>query len=223
MRRVLELAGFTGFFVASLAVLGCGGDGGSGSGSGFNVGGPSSCGQVLPCGGDLTGTWAFDTACITAAGIADATSGATCPGESLAVTDVKVSGTATFNPDLTYAFDALSKQATYRLSVPQSCLGGATCDQVPASLLATGEFQSANCSGTSTCTCTVVQIPVIASESGTYTISGNTVLTTSDVGNPGSIDYCVQTNHFHITITQAMSMGMAGQATIIEDTVATKQ
>ena len=60
-------------------------------------------------------------------------------------------------------------------------------------------------------------------KSGTYTISGNTVLTTSDVGNPGSIDYCVQTNHFHITITQAMSMDMAGQATIIEDTVATKQ
>ena len=54
----------------SLPVLGlaCGGSGGGG----FNVGGPTSCGQVSPCGGDIVGSWAFTTGCITAVGIKDA-------------------------------------------------------------------------------------------------------------------------------------------------------
>jgi hypothetical protein len=33
------------------------------------------CGQVAPCGGDLSGTWAFGTGCLTAAGVKDAESG----------------------------------------------------------------------------------------------------------------------------------------------------
>jgi len=220
MRRVVELAAVTGLSLVSL-VLGCGG--GGGGPSGFGVGGPSKCGQVLPCAGDLTGSWAFDTGCITAAGITEATAGTTCPGETLGVTDVKVSGTATFNADMTYTLDALSQQATFVLTVPSGCVGGVGCPMVAVSILATGQFDSVNCTGTSTCTCTVVQTPVVANETGTYTVAGNTLTTTSDTGNVTSVDTCVQTPYLHMVLTQAMSMGAMGQATIIEDTVGTKQ
>jgi hypothetical protein len=202
-------------------VVGCGGSGGGGAG--FNVGGPSACGRVGPCGGDPVGTWNFDTGCITAAGVRASMSGNSCPGTSIAVTGVSVSGTATFNADLTYALDALMKQGTYRVYVPPACLGAATCDDISASVLATGAFQSVTCTSGGGCTCSAVQTPIIVNESGAYTISGSTLLTTADTGATSSIDYCVQGMYLHMLDTQSMNMGLMGQATVDEDTVATKQ
>ena len=130
------------------AVAGCGGGSGNGS-QGFGVGGPTMCGQVSPCAGDLTGTWSFTTGCITAVGIKDAESGANgaCPAESVGVTAASVSGTATFNSDMTYTFTALTSQATYSLDVPGSCLNGGSCSSVANSLTGSGVFESAAARG----------------------------------------------------------------------------
>ena len=91
-------AGFA-FACFMVGVAGCGNGTGNGS-QGFGVGGAMMCGQVSPCGGDLTGTWNFAAACITAIGIKDLES--VCPGLSVDVTSASISGTATFNSDMTY-------------------------------------------------------------------------------------------------------------------------
>jgi hypothetical protein len=48
------------FACVTVAVAGCGGGSGNGS-QGFGVGGPTMCGQVSPCAGDLTGIWNLTT------------------------------------------------------------------------------------------------------------------------------------------------------------------
>ena len=207
--------------VAVAVVAGCS----SGSGGGaFNVGGATRCGQIEPCGGDLTGTWAFTTGCVTSLGFKEAVSGAasSCSGETVAVTGVSVSGTMTFNADGTYVASALSKQGTYSLNVPASCLNGTACSTVASSLEASGEFETASCSGVAGCACTAVQTPITVTESGSYTISGSTVTMASTTGS-STVSYCVDGSTFHLLDTSTMSMGPMGQAAIDEDTIGLKQ
>jgi hypothetical protein len=202
-----------------VAGLGCGGGNGDGS---FDVGGPTSCGLVQPCGGSPVGTWTVTTGCITGIGIKDATSGATCTGESLSVTNINESGILVFNADMTYSFVGLSEQASYHVNVPQSCVGG-TCSDAALALQGTGEFSSASCTGSSLCSCNAVQTPITDTENGTYTLAGNTIMTTSTTGGTSLLDYCVQGSYIHLIVTSTMSMGAMGQAAIDEDTIGLKQ
>jgi hypothetical protein len=160
--------------------------------------------------------------CITGIGIKDAEAGGTCTGESIAVTAINEFGTLVFNADMTYAFTGLSEQATYRVSVPQSCVGG-TCSDAALGLEATGVFESASCTGSSTCSCTAVQTPITDTESGTYMLIGNTLVTTSTAGQASTISYCVQGSYIHLIDTSTMSMGPMGLAAIDEDTIGVRQ
>jgi hypothetical protein len=204
-----------------VAVAGCGGNGNQG----FGVGGPTMCGQVSPCGGDPTGTWNLTTGCVTGVGIKDAESGTSgaCPGESVGITAVSVSGTVTFNSDMTYTFTALTSQGTYSLSVPSSCLNGASCSTVAGSLEESGVFESASCSGSSGCSCTALQTPIVDSESGTYTISGDTLTTVPGTGSTTTLPFCVMGSTLHLLDTSTTSMGAMGQAVVDEDTIGLKQ
>jgi len=211
------LMGFA--LVAGLA--GCGSSDGP---AGFNVGGVSHCGTVLPCGGDVVGTWQVTTGCITAAGIA-ASQGNTnaCPQASLSVIDISAIGTLVFGADLTYTMTAFSVQSTAQIITPASCVTGGTCADAAQSLLASSDFQSAACTGTTTCKCTAVQSPAVDTESGTYTLSGTTIVTRSSLAGTGRFDYCVQGSSLHLLADTSTGAGDAGPITVDNDTVAQKQ
>jgi hypothetical protein len=121
----------------------------------------------------------------------------TCSGESISLTSISVSGTATFNADMTYML-SLSEQAAVRLSLPQSCLQGHTCGDLQTALESTGDFASVPCSTSGACSCDAAQPTNAAIESGTYTLSGSTVTTTSSTGAVSAISYCVQGAELHL-------------------------
>jgi hypothetical protein len=207
-------------------VLGCGSSGPSG----FGVGGANMCGEVEPCGGDLTGAWMFTTTCITSVGIKDAEGGASCAGEAASVTAASSSGTLTFNSDMSYTATSLETQASYAFYFPSQCTNGLSCSSIATNLQSSSAVQSASCSGSSSCTCDVVQAPIGGSETGTYTVSGTTVTLTPTgggtsfvTGTTGGASYCVQGSTLHAIVTSTKSMGSMGQAAVDEDTIGIKQ
>jgi hypothetical protein len=207
---------------ASLLGAGCGG--GGGGPAGFNLGGPSMCGVIAPCGGDVVGTWNASVGCVTSAGLREAESGITCPGFSISVTNVNVSGTFTFKTDMTYSFTGLSEQAMYQATVPVGCVAGHSCAAAATGIDSTGDFESASCTGTTTCSCTALQTPNVDTESGTYTLSGTTFTTFPSNGLPTStLSYCVEGANLHVLATTMPSLGAVGQMIVAEDTVAQKQ
>jgi hypothetical protein len=204
-------------------VAGCGGGSPSTGGGAFNVGGPSMCGQVAACGGDLTGTWSFGSGCVTSAGIKATLAGDGCPGETAAVTALDIAGSMTFNDDMTYSIDGLVQQGTYAIKIPSSCLGGASCDYAATELMAPGEFATASCTGSGTCSCTAAQSPAASSDSGTYVVSGTTFTMASITGANNTVSYCVQGPILHLVVTSTMTMGGAVQLVVESDAIGLKQ
>jgi hypothetical protein len=88
-----------------------------------------------------------------------------------------------------------------------------------------GSLRIGRCTGSASCSCTALQTPVVDSESGTYTISGNTVTTVPSTGSTTTttVAYCVMGSPLHMLETSTMSMGAMGQAAIDEDTIGIKQ
>lgn len=178
-------------------------------------GGSGSCGKVSPCGGNVVGTYNVSAACFDEAAlnmeiIAD------CPGASVKLSGFNVSGNSSFNADMTYSVNetiAVSASET----IPASCLSMSgitlTCaqlDQAIQMLLTEnpGTYQSAHCSGSSSCTCTFTLAPQTTSESGTYTTSGTTITTTDSTGATSSSEYCVQGSELHmLQVDMTMAMG----------------
>ena len=155
---------------------------GCGSGSGNDVIGGSGCG-VGPCGGDVVGTWNATGLCVDKSVLMSAfVSGLmdSCSGASLAdTTSFTPSGTLTFNSDLTYDI-ALTLNGSVGINVPPSCFQGGTCAQFGAALQDVvandPTIQSVACTGN--CICTFVEAPMQDAESGSYTVSGSSLLTT---------------------------------------------
>jgi hypothetical protein len=202
--------------------------GGGSEPDGFAVGGATMCGEVEPCGGDLTGSWVFTNACYTSTGIKDGEA-ASCAGITLSVTALYASGTLAFASDMTYTATALMNGGTLVYSDPESCHNGLSCSQLATDIQTSGGVQSAYCTGSGTCSCTVVKGQTF-SESGTYTTSGSTFSVTPTgggtsriTGSAGSGSYCVQGATLHLLSTSTMSMGTTGQVGIDQDTIGTKQ
>lgn len=204
------------FFAAATGLTACGG----GSGG--------SCGKVEPCGGNLVGHWVVSGSCVNKAALmtdlADVFA-TLCPEFSVGTINYKVSGSLTFNTDMSYAFD-LMEAADFKLNFPASCVQsvGATCADVQATLAdPTDPTTSVTCAGTSGCTCTFVTAPSTSSDTGTYTLAGTAAMLTNASGTSGG-EYCVQGNDLHLTeVDRTMNMGPMGQATINQDIVAKKQ
>ena len=64
-------------------------------------GGGGSCAKVAPCGGDVTGNWTISGACFNAAAL-NMNIGMSCPGAAVNIRVFSVTGSASFNADLTY-------------------------------------------------------------------------------------------------------------------------
>jgi hypothetical protein len=197
---------------------------GTGGGAGTAGGGATgSCGQVEPCGGVLTGTWAFTADCVNSASL-QPTAEMLCATASIGAVTASVSGSVSFNSDLTYDISQ-TETVVIPWTIPSSCTAGATCAGFGANTQAkldTGE--TFVCSGTSTCACTQTAMSV-TTDSGTYATTGTGLALISAItGDTTSGGYCVQGSTLHvITVDGTMNMGPMGQATIDEDVTAVKQ
>jgi len=164
--------------------------------------GGGSCTSSATCGGNITGTWNVTQACETAS---VTPSSGLCAAETVQAGPVTISGTATFNSDMTYTI-ALNESVTETLSIPASCLTVAgttlTCAELSETINgaegsdAGGPEFSCSTAG-SGCTCTIIDAEPI-SESGTYATSGSTLTTTPSSGGGGSANYCVSGNSLHV-------------------------
>jgi hypothetical protein len=187
------------------------------------VGGGDSCGRVQPCGGDVAGDWTIAGMC----GTEGVMSVSSCPAATGTASETW-SGTLTFDASMTYATN-LTVSGTASVTYPQSCLtaSGVTlsCAQLgqglQMELMANpGMFQSAHCTGTSSCVCTLTLDSRPMMDSGTYTTSG-TQLATS--GTLGSRPYCVKGSDLHLlTVDATAAAGPIGSLVITGDLVATR-
>jgi len=215
--------------VSSMAGGGCGtssggGEGGSsggtngaggsaaggvhGSGGGGSAGG--SCANVLPCGGDLVGTWTVSSSCLNVSGQLDLTLvGAGCA--SAPVTGaLQVSGTWTANSDGTYTDDTLTT-GSEQFTLAPACLvissTPVTCAGV-GSILSSLGYETVGCSdaagGGCDCTATVHQAGTLgwvspaASTSGNYTTAGSVATISGDAGD-ATYAYCASASTLTLT------------------------
>jgi len=193
-----------------------------------------SCGKVQPCGGDIVGDYTITGTCVNngtiAMQIAQYLPG--CPQLTANVSSLHVSGTQSFNADLTYSADEMVT-ASGQAMVPPSCLmsGGITLtcpelDLLLQQLISTnpGQLQSAHCTGGTTCLCGFVLAPMHLLQTGTYTTSGTNLTLMASDGTYAADQYCVQKNELHlITVNTTMPIGAMGQVNIDSDTVETRK
>jgi hypothetical protein len=118
-----------------------------------------------------------------------------CPATTITNVTGTVSGSVTFTA--TNYTVATTRSFAYTLTFPLSCFSGPTCADLGLSFAQNAQFQSASCSGTTTCVCPIVGQPMNASEAGTYTTSGSTLVTTPNGGGTDSVSYCVEGNRVH--------------------------
>jgi hypothetical protein len=192
--------GVLGVLLASSAALGCGGASGG------------TCASGTACGGDIVGTWAVTSSCIS-----ETITGGQCAGGTQTVAGT-VTGTITYGADLTYNQNFVLI-ATQTASVPTACLVSGTitltCDQFRQQILTSGAYTTATCSPTSGgCACTG-SINRTAQVTGTYTTTGSGLLTTtSSTGGVSNFDFCAKgttlTLSPHLTPTATATVTASG-------------
>jgi hypothetical protein len=181
-------------------------------------GGGGSCGKVTPCGGDVVGSYTITAGCINNAALNMqlGSTSTSCPGLSVSVSGTNVTGSGSFNADMTYTVTETVKLSAVE-TIPTSCLSQSgvtlTCAQLDQALqqeIASGSttISSGHCSGTSSCTCSFTIPAQTTTETGTYTTSGTTITMTPSTGTTSSDSYCVQGNELHVmSVDMTMPMG----------------
>ena len=186
---------------------------------------------MQPCGGDVVGDWTISGACANGASLAMQVV-PNCPTVMATGVNVHASGSASFKADMTYTLNqTLTVSASGTL--PSSCLvyAGLTlsCAQFDVLIqqyvaMYPMMLQAAHCSGDQTCNCNFTLAPQTTMETGTWSTTGTTLLTTPSTTVSYATDYCVQKNELHMmTVDTTMPMGPMGEATISADTVFTKK
>jgi hypothetical protein len=180
-------------------------------------GGSGSCGKVAACGGDVVGSYTISAGCINSAALnMDIGGSSSCPGLAINVAGASVTGSGSFNADMTYTVNETIKLTAVE-TIPTSCFstGGitVTCAQLDQELqseIAAGssDISSGHCTGTTTCNCTITTAAMTTTQSGTYTTSGTTITMTSSTGTVSTDSYCVQGNELHVmSVDMTMPMG----------------
>jgi hypothetical protein len=154
----------------------------------------TTCANSPPCGGNIVGKWTITSSCVSAS--ADVF-GVECPSATVTSSHLQVTGTLTYNADMTYTSSGTLSGSVVAM-IPASCLvfGGltVTCAQInqvfpndPTSGL------TVSCTGSSSCTCTETFTNAASAESGTFTTTAAGLLTTtSSDGSVGESDYCLK-------------------------------
>ena len=172
--------------------------GGSSSGGA----GGASCANVVPCGGDVVGTWTVTSSCLRVTGQLDMSMLSLGCASASVTGALQVTGTWTAKADGTYS-DNTTTSGNEQIILPASCLtvsGTAITCQGFTSLLAALGYEAVSCTGVAgggcTCSASVAQtggtglVSIDAQTSGTYKASGN-VVTTDGVAR---YSYCVSGN-----------------------------
>jgi len=200
--------------VVGLALFGCGGSVGEAT---------PSCLAVHPCGGDLVGTWRFVAACTADTGTLTAVAGAHCPGTTVSSSDLTVSGSITFNADLTYVARGWKSGSNQTWTSPESCLGGSCAEHNFSISLDYGGFSNESCSGSGgVCACDASGLGVIT-ETGTYTASGFGFHLDGPTGGRGTTQYCVKEPFLHVIAEDVTSVDPPGELIVVLDEVAIRQ
>jgi hypothetical protein len=209
-----------------------GGGGMTGAGGGAATGGTTGtgggaavCGDVVPCGGDVTGTWTVKESCLTLGGDMDMTLfGIGCTSSSISGT-LSVTGTLTFDAAGTYT-DNTATSGSPQVVMPAKCLlvSGTTtiCGNVN-SPFSTAGFTEATCTddtatGGCNCTATVTQatgfgvISTYTSSSGNYTVAGNVL--TIDESEGIAYSYCVSGNTMTLVPTYTKNGTLTGSVVL---------
>src|SRR5262245_46639820 len=179
----------------SIAAAGCGDDGGG------------SCGTVQPCGGDAVGSWNASAACADKANaeavFLQLASGLGCQAATLGSYSLAASGNLTLLADQTYT-STLEVRTSANVNVPSSCLQGLTCQLLTLAFQGVstqfGDIESANCTGSMSCTCAVTINSPVFDSPGTYAVSatGTGLSLTSAMGTVGDEPYCVKGSELHV-------------------------
>ncbi len=184
----------------------------------------TSCGAVAPCGGDVVGSWAITSSCLSPSGMfatekqafftqfcAGGAGGTTDAGSSAVKNDVASAswtGTWSFNGTMSYTVSIL---ATVHETF--SCDDGEACTALDTEIKAAqanyATLQSAGCSagGGGGCTCSV-EWSSLNNEAGTYGSSGTALSLAPAGGLPtAQIGYCVQGDTMHWIPTTSVAAG----------------
>lgn len=198
------------------------GSGGTGSASVASV--EAACTGVMPCGGDVVGTWIAAGSCLPVSGVANMSGfGLGCTAAPVTGT-LRVTGTWTANADGTFT-DGTTTAGDSQIQLPPECLNVSgtttTCDRLDGALQALG-YASVTCadaaSGGCTCTATVRQtggmafVVLGAPASGMYTAANEVVAIAGR--NPREYSYCVAGSTLTLT-PQGMSSAGTLSGTIV--------
>jgi len=180
---------------------------------------PPNCLQVAPCGGDIVGTWSFLGTCTDLATLNDQI-GDSCPGAAFNAFGVALSGTFTFNADLTYTASNWREDFVFAETLPLMCAGAASCAEANGtetqSTAGSTTTVTTTCTGTSTCSCRINGRFTVSSDAGTWATAGSD-LTMYGSSTSTSLAYCVEENRLHMIGTSTTA---TGQSARISDIVA---
>jgi hypothetical protein len=181
----------------------------------------ATCGEVQPCGGDLTGSWRFVSACANDQAVNLQLARSICSDATLHYESIKVEGASVYNADLSFSIEG-TRSFSLRETVPLGCLTGpndpTTCAELEQQTAQSMGVLSASCTGSDVCACRV-EVSYTASITGTYMTSGTTLIDTTG-GAAFPLEYCVRDNRLHfLELSTTVSMGPVGTATIVTDTV----
>ena len=117
-----------------------------------------TCGKVLPCGGDLTGSWRFVSSCANDKAVNMQLDQWICSDAMLHYESIKVVGTAVYNADLSSSIEG-TRSFTVRETTPLGCFTGpndpTTCAELEEQTAAAMGVLSVSCAGSDVCTCRV--------------------------------------------------------------------
>lgn len=188
----------TAFITASLSIFGCGGsDDSSAGGSGSN------CELVPACGGDVSGSWKITGFCPDTSAVPEAIK-QICETAKLEYDAPSISGSVEYKADKSYTQTA-SASGTGYLVLDHACLdqgGGVTltCKQIEEAINDKAKSKVQCAEAGSGCRCGL-SINQKADESGTYTVSGQTLSVTPMGGTKSDNPICVKSDKAYITLT----------------------
>jgi collagen type VII alpha len=197
-----------------------GGTGTAGTTSGTSGSTAASCNQAFtPCGGDVTGTWTIASDCILISVDADAG----CAGETGTVAVQSGAQTITFSAGA-YSLSAAQGTSSETLTIPIACLSvagldaGTLCDEESLIFEQADGGTTGSCMlSASSCTCSGTTTSSSDAASGTYVLSGNTVMINpADGGAATAGSYCVQGNTLYVDASaMGGSSGTAGSFIVL--------
>jgi hypothetical protein len=151
--------------------------------------------EFEPCGGDLVGTWEILDMCASATVGDNPFADTPECADIVFQVDMDFTGTVEFNADGSYASEVVVGAATMHAEYTEACMqamwqagGSETCDAIPSS------SEDTVCSyADSVCSCDQAMSSGSGTqtETGTYSVSGNSLTMTPDSGDVTESEYCV--------------------------------